>query len=379
MMPKWPGASELWMKRMISSLSGHIVAIACGKAEKVFYDNSNIPIINLDWPKGTRISDKKERLTARLKGYKERYAEKRILKTIKRYKPDIVLSHYLNFSAKYNNLWSNIDQKIYVYCHGYDVSWNQRRADNPEIMVHSEDYKASVLEAAKNVTFIANSKSTEKKLTSIGVSKSVIITNEIGVPVCKAFPKKELSRNYVNVLYLGRLVDCKGPDLTIRAFELARQHGLSGNLIIAGNGPLRTTCELLKARSTYKENIEIIGTVNEQEGELLRAQSDIFTAHNCTGPVTGQTEAHGISILEAMSSGLPVVTGYSGGVADIVVDGKTGILFKPDDVDAHSEALLKLATHSSLRKDMGYAGWMHANNNYNINNLSESLLKILSK
>ncbi|MCH8923254.1 MAG: glycosyltransferase, partial [Planctomycetes bacterium] len=70
-------------------------------------------------------------------------------------------------------------------------------------------------------------------------------------------------------------------------------------------------------------------------GERLRAEADIFTAHNCTGPITRQEEAFGVSIVEAMAAGLPVVSGRSGSLPEIVEDRVDGILVEPGDREAH--------------------------------------------
>jgi glycosyltransferase involved in cell wall biosynthesis len=159
------------------------------------------------------------------------------------------------------------------------------------------------------------------------------------------------------VLYLGRLVDFKGPDVVIRAFELARRRGFGGRLIIAGDGPLRVTCELLRATSTSRDDIQMLGAVDAATGEALLQQADIFTAHNRPGPLTHQEEALGVSILEAMASGLPVISGRSGGVLETVLDGVTGILVPPGDVDAHAEAFIALGSDPERRASLGRAGW----------------------
>jgi glycosyltransferase involved in cell wall biosynthesis len=61
-------------------------------------------------------------------------------------------------------------------------------------------------------------------------------------------------KGFVTILHLGRLVDFKGPDKTIKAFELACQKGLKGKLLIAGDGPLMNKCKSIIKGSPWKKN-----------------------------------------------------------------------------------------------------------------------------
>src|SRR5690606_33177261 len=121
----------------------------------------------------------------------------------------------------------------------------------------------------------------------------------------------------VQILYLGRLVDCKGPDLTIQAFSLACEQGLRGKLTIAGDGPLLAECEQLRAVSPFAHCIQLLGSVDEPTAERLRTEADIFTAHNRKGPYTNQEEAFGVSFVEAMAAALPIVSGANGSLPEL--------------------------------------------------------------
>jgi glycosyltransferase involved in cell wall biosynthesis len=131
---------------------------------------------------------------------------------------------------------------------------------------------------------------------------------------------------------------------------------LDCNLIIAGDGPLRTNCELLRLRSPYKDFIQILGSVNAQEAQTLFAEADVFTQHNIVGEISRQSECFGVSIVEAMAMGLPVVCTKNGGVIESVVQGETGFLGDPGDVEAQADAFIRLGGDPQLRQRMGDAG-----------------------
>ena len=112
-------------------------------------------------------------------------------------------------------------------------------------------------------------------------------------------------------------------------------------------------------------------------GEALRQKADIFTAHNCTGPITGQEEAFGVSIVEAMAGGLPIVNALNGSIPELVEDGKEAILFDPGDIEAHAAALVSLGSDPNRRQVMGIRGWQRARNHFSIQSETRRLCEIL--
>ncbi len=110
-----------------------------------------------------------------------------------------------------------------------------------------------------------------------------------------------------------------GSGYVSRAFE----QGLQGRLLLVGDGPLAAACDRLVADSRWRSRIVRKGAVAWEEGRRLRREADIATQHNQEDPATGQVEAFGVAIAEAMAEGLPVVGTRSGGVVEIVADGVT--------------------------------------------------------
>jgi glycosyltransferase involved in cell wall biosynthesis len=95
------------------------------------------------------------------------------------------------------------------------------------------------------------------------------------------------------------------------------------------------------------------------------------------GSLSNQEEAFGVSIIEAMGAGLPVVTGESGGIKETVIPNKTGFLFTPGDVKAHAQYLIKLAENHVMRARMGKNAYQHVLENFTLENEKKTLLKIL--
>jgi glycosyltransferase involved in cell wall biosynthesis len=342
---------------MLADMGPDLVAVAAYEPTPKLW-NQRIPVVPLE-----RSGPKLWRRIARRMGIaaaKAEPRERRLAAALAKADVTAIVINYIPTALSLERSWAAASKPVYIHCHGYDVTWDFREHSTPDVPAFDASYVEHVRRLSKQVIFIANSNTTEQRLRDIGVPPERIVVRYPAIPIGKPCPTPAKVTSPVNILYLGRLIDCKAPDLVIRAFEVACQRGLDGTLTIAGDGPLRLTCELLKRRSRYAESINIVGPVNASTGEALRSQAHIFTAHNCRGVLSRQEESFGVSLVEAMGAGLPVVTGNSGGVREIVVDGETGFLVPPGDVDAHAEALLRLSRDSELRTRMGECGWARA-------------------
>ena len=296
-------------------------------------------------------------------------------------KPEVtsVLVPYIPIALMYEPAWRRTDKPVFVHCHGYDVTWDLHRYNQPEVASHTTDYTRRTLEMSKYVQYIANSEITKRRLLDIGIPEDRIHVKYLGVPVPEqpVDRTKQSNEEGVHILYLGRLVDFKGPDLTIQAFIRACEKGLKGKLTVAGDGPLMEKCKELRAESPVADRIELLGAVDEATGEKLRAEADIFTAHNQKGPVTRQEEAFGVSIAEAMADCLPVVTGRNGSIPELITDGKEGLLFTPGDVAAQADAFLHLAGDAELRAELGRNGWQRVRERFTIQREMNTLRSLL--
>jgi len=270
---------------------------------------------------------------------------------VRKQNPDTVVINYLNSAAELVPELTSLPARIFILCHGYDTFVDQRSCDLQGKRLHPPDYHQRVVALADRCTLLANSESTYKRLVSLGIREASLGRFTFGIRIPKERPAH--AAGPATILYLGRFVDMKGPDLTIRAFERACDLGLQGRLIMGGDGPLGPMCALMRSRSRYRERIEFLGAVPWDQVEPTLLSADIFTAHNQTGECTGQQEAFGVAFAEAMAAGLPVVTGASGSLPELVRHGSDGMLFNPGDIEAHARALLTLEANPSLRAAMG--------------------------
>lgn len=150
----------------------------------------------------------------------------------------------------------------------------------------------------------------------------------------------------VHILYLGRLSEAKGvPQL---GEALHRMRDIPGwRATLAGDG------EVAAARRQARElgladRVDLPGWVDSESVADLIARADILV-------LPSFIENLPLSIIEGMASGLAVVATPVGAVEDIVIDGETGLLVQPGDVDGLTEALTRLVADPALRQRLGAA------------------------
>jgi glycosyltransferase involved in cell wall biosynthesis len=376
LMPNWFAPSELSMQRMIEALEPHVVAIAAHAPTESLWRGRvpTLPLFDAPLALGQLAAYRRD---LPVQDIVEKATFQALRKAVDGDSVTVVLAHYLNLALRFEGVWANTSKPLFVHCHGYDITWDHRRHEDPFRPFFRPDYVPSVLRLSQRATIIAASQFAALQLVKAGVPADRVVVKNIGVPVSDAPTGRSQRTSGLDILYLDRLVDFKGPDIVIRAFELACEKGLDGHLTMAGDGPLRAMCELLRARSKYADRIILLGAVDAAKGEQLRAQADIFTAHNCPGLLSQQQEAFDVPVVEAMASALPVVSGGDEPLAETVVHGETGLLIEPGDVEAHAEALLQLARDPDVRLQMGAAGWRRAKEHFSSEKERVELLHIL--
>jgi len=141
-------------------------------------------------------------------------------------------------------------------------------------------------------------------------------------------------------LSIGRLVEHKGYGLAMRALATAKQRGLSFRYRLAGVGPDEPALRKLAAELGIAEHVEFAGWLEPQE-----IREFLLGGHFFLHPA--RFEPFGVTVIEAMASGLPVIgSNQTGAVVDRVVDGQNGFVHRAGDVASLTEQILRAAESS---------------------------------
>lgn len=214
-------------------------------------------------------------------------------------------------------------------------------------------FKRFVLRAADAVT--VNSSATESKIRRIAPGLEDLVLIPMGV--ARAEPDKpmaqELRLRYRRgagplILFVGRLVEQKGLEDLLRAVDALRRDALDVTAIIAGEGQDRESFEDLSGRLGLADRVHFVGWVPAANLPAYYAAADVFVGPSRTA-ANGAVEAQGLTFLEAMMAGTPVVATKLGGIVDAVRDGETGILVDERTPGQIAAAVLRLCRDAELR------------------------------
>jgi phosphatidylinositol alpha-mannosyltransferase len=175
-----------------------------------------------------------------------------------------------------------------------------------------------------------------------------IIPNGIDVnlftPAAPRIPEYDDGR--LNLLFLSRFEPRNGLDLMLRAFAIVRQQVPGVRLIVVGDGPRRPDYERMAARE-FGTDVRIVGPVLEERPSYY-ATADLYCA-----PIS--KASFGMTLLEAMASGRPIVATSNDGYPDLLGPDE-GVLVPPRDHVVFAAAIVDLLRDPERRARMGRAG-----------------------
>ena len=157
----------------------------------------------------------------------------------------------------------------------------------------------------------------------------------------------------INILSVGKLIYEKGHHIVIEALADLLKDRADLRLLIAGDGQYRQTLEEICHKYGVAGKVSFLGLVpNEQLAEIYR-KCHIFVHH----PVSSNwwEEYFGVAIVEAMSSGLPLVVSDCGALRRVVPEG-AGFIIGQKDHEMLREKVRLLLENPKLRADMGARG-----------------------
>ena len=197
-------------------------------------------------------------------------------------------------------------------------------------------------------------------------------------PIRQAFARRLLGFDSGDpiVLHVGRMVPRKGVDNVIRALgRLARMSALRPRLVIVGGNTdgadfaatpeLARLHEIARAEGVGEQTI-FTGRRSREVLKLYYSAADVFVT-------TPWYEPFGITPLEAMACGTPVVGSEVGGIKHSVVDGVTGYLVPPNDPDALARRLAELYCDPALRARLSRNGLQRVQKHFTWERIARSV------
>jgi phosphatidylinositol alpha-1,6-mannosyltransferase len=173
---------------------------------------------------------------------------------------------------------------------------------------------------------------------------------------------------------VARLTPHKGIDTGIRCLAALGTDIPELRYAVAGTGPDLERLEGLARDLGVRDRVHFLGQVPDAHLPALYNMGEVYLAPSRLEE--HDVEGFGIAIVEASASGLPVIAGRSGGTADAVLEGETGVLVDPENPVAFAEALRLLLGDRSLAGAMGNAGRRAVETFFNWDRVAEAMRDI---
>ena len=242
--------------------------------------------------------------------------------------------------------------------------------------LHSMLIGKRIFKAADGIQFLSSELYKCIPKLNIDAKKVFLITMGVDTEI---FKPRDVNRSLraelgikegdVVVLYVGRLDLVKGVNYLLKAAKEIIPHYKNVKFLVVGDGSLRREYEGFA--KSFSDNIIFTGFYRGDIATLMNI-SDMFV-------LPSLSEGSPSVIMEASASGLPVIASEVGEIPEMILDGKTGILIKPKDVNGLVNALKKLIYHPLLAKEMGKRGRKRMEEEYSWNIICKKIADAYEK
>jgi len=178
------------------------------------------------------------------------------------------------------------------------------------------------------------------------------------------------------IICIGTLHEVKGQTYLIQACQLLAERGVDFTCDFVGDGPDQVMLKKQVAEAGLPEQVRFLGQLTREEIRDLLGDADVLVAPSVPTK-DGRREGIPVVLMEAMSSGVPVVASKLSGIPELVENGRTGLLITPRDVNSLVAALENLYRDPDFRKRLGQATRQKIVEEFNLSvNASELLQRI---
>jgi glycosyltransferase involved in cell wall biosynthesis len=211
-------------------------------------------------------------------------------------------------------------------------------------------------------------------LKALGIKADRLLTVPHGVDLSRFLFRDNESvtePGIFRVATVARMVEGKGQEEIVRAVhKLAQQHPQL-RLLLIGDGPTRPRIEALVQELGLEDIVEIAGYVANDEVPAMGSKAQVMAL-----PTYYEGETFGIVLIEGMALGMATIGSRYVAIPDIIVEGETGLLVEPRDVDGLAQAIEKLVRSPELAAEMGRKGRRRAEENFSAEALGRTMTQL---
>lgn len=298
---------------------------------------------------------------------------------LKKQGANLIHIHFGNVAVAIWPVVRILNVPVIITLHGTDINTYKSWWESGKGGLQHRFYPKRLLALSRNpnVTFIAVSKAIKERAIEFGIPKEKIEVSYIGIDTSTFQPSgKPVINRDNNILFVGRMIENKGPLILIEAFKTVISKIPDATLTMIGDGPLLSEAKQLANK--YELSITFLGAQPSTEVLKQLSLSKVFCLPSYTLP-TGQSEGMPIVTLEAQACGIPVVTSARGGSTEGIIDGKTGFRVVENNVDDLAEKLIKAMTDEKFYIDASKQARKFICENFDIKDCSRRLEEIYDR
>lgn len=262
---------------------------------------------------------------------------------VRELRPDIVHQHSVPATPGNATFWRM--PRLVVSSWGTDVMASRGRLPLAAV------WQRFLLAQAARIT--ATSQFLAAETTRLAPRDADISIIPFGVD-CETFSPERHGRlrpeDSVTIGFVKHLEPKYGPEQLLRAFGRISKRHRDTRLLMVGSGSLRSRLERLAEELGVSSRVRFLGAVPHREVPFVLAGLSVFVM-----PSVSQ-ESFGVAAVEASAMEVPVVATRVGGVPEVVLDGETGLLVPPNDVNALEGAIERLIEDRKMREELGRRG-----------------------
>ncbi|OUS31658.1 hypothetical protein A9Q99_03560 [Gammaproteobacteria bacterium 45_16_T64] len=197
------------------------------------------------------------------------------------------------------------------------------------------------------------------------VMKKICVKNKIdtdkvgvfpmGVDLREKFTPGEIPAKQHSIVFVGRLAEKKGVEHLVLAMSILIVKYPGVHLSIVGDGPMRKDLEDIMYANNIEDFVSFVGSVVNEDVPTYLRSACIAVVPSIVAK-SGDQEGLGLVAVEAMGCGCAVVASDLPAIRDVVSDGVTGLLVRPEDSEALAGAIGRLIENPVLRSSLSKAG-----------------------
>ena len=269
---------------------------------------------------------------------------RRIAAELRKARIEVVLAEYGSTADAMREACKRAGVPLVAHFHGFDA--------HKQVVIDEKGGYRALFAQAKAI--VAVSRFMEQQLLRLGAPREKLVYSCYGIDV-ERFTAGDPVQAPPNFVAVGRFVDKKAPHLTLSAFERVVQRVPEARLTLVGQGPLWESCVQRAASAPLLGRVDLPGVLGPEDIAALMRGARAFVQHSMRA-LSGDCEGTPLAVLEAMATGIPVVSTRHAGIADVVQHGVHGLLCDEADVEGMATNMELVARDAEMAGRMGRAG-----------------------